>query len=95
MKLRYFMAPHELLDENSGKLLASTVENIAKHDLGLSVTIGLEKSDIPRLLPIMALVATNKAGQPVDMQATSSNRYIIFLEFFCILGDLSNKLFRS
>ena len=69
------MAPHELLDESSGKLLASTVENIAKHDLGLSVTIGLEKSDVPRLLPIMALVATNKAGQPVDMPATSSNRY--------------------
>ena len=73
------MAPHELLDESSGKLLASTVENIAKHDLGLSVTIGLEKSDVPRLLPIMALVATNKAGQPVDMPATSSNRYSLML----------------
>jgi len=33
MKLRYFMAPYELLDETTGKLMPCTIPNVSKHDL--------------------------------------------------------------
>ena len=77
MKLRYFMAPHELLDESTGKLLPCTMPNVSSHDLGLSLTVGIEKSATPRLMPMMSLVGTNTQGQPVDMPLSSSNRYLL------------------
>jgi hypothetical protein len=70
MKLRYFLAPHDLLDESTGKLMPCTVGNVAKHDLGFWVTIGLEKSETARLLPIMSTVANN------DMPLNGSNRCV-------------------
>ncbi len=74
MKLRYFVAPHEMLDQTSGKLMPCTLETIAKNDLGMWVTIGIEKSEVPRLLPLMSLVGTNKQGQPMDMLSPGTNR---------------------
>ena len=77
MKLRYFMAPHDLLDEATGKLMPCTLETIAEKDLGLWVTIGLEKSEVPRLLPLISVVGTNKQGQPMDMLSSGANGLVL------------------
>lgn len=74
MKLRYFMPPHELLDEATGKLLPCTIPNVSNHDLGLWMTIGIEKSVRNRPMQLTTLVCTNPQGQPIDLPLSSKNR---------------------
>ncbi len=51
------------------------MENIQKHDLGLTVTVSLEKSDTPWLLPLRPLLSVDSDGE-ISSEDLNSNTSI-------------------
>ncbi len=51
-------------------------EVVEEHDLGHWVTVVLEKSETPRLLPQRSLFSLNKMGEIVVEDLNQTNRYV-------------------
>ncbi len=52
------------------------LKNIQKHDLGLTVTVTLEKSETPCLLPLRSLVNVGQTGDVVVEDMKPTNRFV-------------------
>jgi hypothetical protein len=68
MRLRYYLSPYDLINPEGTALLPCTQDNVVRCDLGHTVTVTVEKSDVPCLLPTTSLMG----NQPEEISAGNS-----------------------
>merc|ERR1719228_1659895 len=59
MRLRYFLPPYELLDQDAGTILPLTVTTLDQGNLGYLATLTLRPSTEPFLLPLSSLLTSS------------------------------------
>ena len=66
LKMTYFVAPMEKLDVNTKNLRKLNAQIINDENIGVYATVGIEKCETPRHLPLGPLISENGAELPLN-----------------------------
>ena len=82
MKLTFFIPPKDQIDTASKTFRKLSPATINEHHIGLSATIGLEKIETPRPLPIHSLIMSDGKEVPLSQHNSVSlpARFVLELE---------------
>ncbi len=85
MRLTFFLPTYDLISPSAKALLPPSADKIMDEGLGLSVTVGIERSEKPQSLPVHSLVTLDKDGSPYEVPLSANNsatlpaRYVLHL----------------
>ena len=77
MRLTFYLPPYDLLNTATSALTPPSADMIMDQSLGLSVTVGIERSEQPQALPVHSLVTLDKDGSPYEIPLSASNSAVL------------------
>ena len=89
MKITFFMSAKDQIDMSTKKFKILNSEMINEHNIGLSATLGLERNEKPKALPIQSLIMIDGKEVPIGQHnsVTLPARFVLELNEEMPLGS--------